>query len=126
MTKLTKSQIKALPFGTVKGDGGNLWIASSNTGRKRWEFRYTFGRKRRCMGLGPWPEVSLDDARDKAFANRKRLIEGIDPLAEKNTYKPRRVTTFKEVAEDAIARFAKAWTGPKQEPQWRSSLERYA
>lgn len=126
MTKLTKSQIKALPSGTVKGDGGNLWIASSNTGRKRWEFRYTFGGKRRCMGLGPWPEVSLDEARDKAFANRKRLIEGIDPLAEKNTYKPRRVTTFKEVAEDAITRFAKAWTGPKQEPQWRSSLERYA
>lgn len=66
------------------------------------------------------------EARDKAFANRKQLIAGIDPLAEKNTYKPRRVTTFKEVAEDAIARFAKAWTGPKQEPQWRSSLERYA
>jgi integrase len=126
VTKLTKSQIKALPPGTVRGDGGNLWIASSNTGRKRWEFRYTFGGKRRCMGLGPWPEVSLEEARDKAFANRKRLIEGIDPLAEKNTYTPRRVTTFREVAEDAIARFAKSWTGPKQEPQWRSSLERYA
>lgn len=126
MTRLTKSQIKALPLGTVKGDGGNLWIASSLTGRKRWEFRYTFGGKRRCMGLGPWPEVSVEEARDKAFTNRKLLIDGIDPLAEKNTYKPRRVTTFKEVAEDAIARFAKNWTGPKQEPQWRSSLERYA
>jgi integrase len=78
------------------------------------------------MGLGPWPEVSVDEARDKAFANRKLLIDGIDPLADKKAYKPRRVKAFREVAEEAIARFAKTWTGPKQEPQWRSSLERYA
>ncbi len=125
-SRLNKSTIKALPAGTVKGDGGNLWIASSKTGTKRWEFRYTFAGKRRCMGMGPWPEVSVEQARDKAFANRKLLIDGIDPLADKATYKPRKVTTFKEVAEDAIGRFKKAWTGPKQEPQWQSSLERYA
>lgn len=126
MARLNKSQIKALPLGTVKGDGGNLWIVSSLTGRKRWEFRYTYAGKRRCMGLGPWPEVSVEEARDKAYLNRKLLIDRIDPLAEKQTYKPRRITTFKEVAEEAIGRFAKSWTGPKQEPQWRSSLERYA
>lgn len=126
MSKLTKSQIKALPPGTVRGDGGNLWIATSKTGRKRWEFRYTFGGQRRCMGLGPWPEVSLEEARDKAFANRKRLIEGIDPLADKNVHKPRRITTFREVADEAIVRFRKGWTSAKQEPQWRASLERYA
>ncbi|MGN6156261.1 MAG: tyrosine-type recombinase/integrase [Sphingomicrobium sp.] len=126
MSRLNKSQIKALPLGTARGDGGNLWIVSSRSGRKRWEFRYTYGGKRRCMGLGPWPEVSVEEARDKAFANRKLLIDGIDPLAEKKAYRPRRITTFKEVAEEAIGRFAKSWTGPKQEPQWRSSLERYA
>jgi integrase len=126
MTRLTKSQIKALPAGTVKGDGGNLWVASSKSGRKRWEFRYTFAGKRRCMGLGPWPEVSLIEARDKAFINRKRLIDGIDPLSERRAYQPRRFTTFAEVADDAISRFAKNWSGPKQEPQWRSSLQRYA
>lgn len=124
--RLNKSFIKALPPGTVKGFGGNLWIASSKTGRKTWEFRYTFSGKRRCMGLGPWPEVSVEDASDKAFINRKRLIEGIDPLADKNVHKPRRITTFAEVTEEAIERFKKAWKGPKQEPQWRSSLERFA
>jgi integrase len=126
MARLNKSQIKALPAGTARGDGGNLWIVSSRSGRKRWEFRYTYGGKRRCMGLGPWPEVSVDEARDKAFLNRKLLIDGIDPLADKKAYRPRRIKTFKEVAEEAIGRFAKGWKGPKQEPQWRSSLERYA
>lgn len=106
MTKLTKSQIKALPPGTVRGDGGNLWIASGNTGRKRWEFRYTFAGKRRCMGLGPWPEISLEEARTKAFANRKLLIEGIDPLADKNTHKPLRMTAFREVTMPSEKRSA--------------------
>lgn len=124
--RLTKSLIKALPAGTVKGDGGNLWLVSTKAGTKRWEFRYTFGGKRRCMGLGPWPEVSVEQARDKAFINRKLLIDAIDPLAEKSMHRPRKVTTFGEVAEDAITRFKKAWKGPKQEPQWRSSLGRYA
>lgn len=125
-TRLTKSSIKALPLGTVRGDGGNLWIVSSKAGTKRWEFRYTFAGKRRCMGLGAFPEVSVEAARDKAFNNRKRLIDGIDPLAERDTHTPRKVTTFAEVAEDAITRFKRGWKGPKQEPQWRSSLERYA
>ncbi|SFO82021.1 Phage integrase family protein [Qipengyuania nanhaisediminis] len=124
--RLTKSLIKALPNGTVKGDGGNLWIASSKTGRKRWEFRYTFGGKRHCMGLGPWPEVDLVEARDKAFENRKLLISGIDPLAEKQMHKPRKITTFREVAEEAIERFKEGWKSEKQEPQWRNSLTRYA
>lgn len=124
--KLTTSKIRLLKPGTAVGDGRNLWLISSPTSRKRWEFRFTVGGQRRSMGLGPWPEVSLDEARNKALANRKLLREGIDPLADKRAYRPRRATTFKEVAEDAIDRFSKAWTGPKQEPQWRSSLGRYA
>lgn len=124
--KLTTSKIRLLKPGTVVGDGRNLWLVSGHTGRKRWEFRFTVGGQRRSMGLGPWPEVSLDEARDKALANRKLLREGIDPLAEKAVTRPKRATTFQEMAEDAIGKFAKAWTGPKQEPQWRSSLARYA
>lgn len=77
MTRLTKTKIRVLPAGTVKGDGGNLWIASGKTGRKTWQFRHTYHGKRRCMGLGPWPEVSLVEARDKAYLNRKRIVDGI-------------------------------------------------
>lgn len=126
MTKLTKSQIKLMSPGTVRGDGGNLWIACGKTGRHRWEFRYTFGGQRRCMGLGPWPEVSVEEAREKAYGHRKQLIDGIDPLADKKVHQPRKIKTFREVADEAVSRFAKSWTSPRQEPQWRSSLDRYA
>lgn len=44
------------------------------------------------MGLGPWPEVSVEEARDKAYLNRKLLIDGIDPLAEKKAYPTRNLS----------------------------------
>ena len=127
--KLTASKIKALQPGKASGDGRNLWIVASDSGRKRWEFRYTISGKRRAMGLGPWPEVTLDKARDRALELRRQLLEGTDPLASKQLrqpHQPRSLTLFKEVAEEAIRRWSGEWKSPKQEPQWRSSLERYA
>src|SRR5690349_12348213 len=112
--RLTNGKIKTLESGKEQGDGRNLWLVANRNGRKRWEFRYTICGRRRFMGLGSWPEVTMDDARDKAFELRRQLRQGRDPLAEKAAYEPRRVTTFEEVAEEAIRRFAKAWTGPKQ------------
>ncbi|MEG1785669.1 MAG: Arm DNA-binding domain-containing protein, partial [Citrobacter sp.] len=38
--------------------------------------------RRLNMGLGPYPEVSLAEARDKARELRKQIRNGIDPLAE--------------------------------------------
>ena len=37
------------------------------------------------MGLGAWPEVSVE-ARDKAFLSRRRLIDGIDPLVGRTPF----------------------------------------
>jgi integrase len=123
--RLTLGMIKGLESGKALGDGRNLWMVASRGGRKRFEFRYTINGRRRFMGLGPWPEVTLTEARDKAHEARRQLLQGMDPLVRKTAENPRPVTTFREVAEDALSRFAKAWTGPKQEPQWRSSLTRY-
>lgn len=124
--RLTVGIIKGLAPGKALGDGRNLWLVASRSGRKRFEFRYTVSGRRRFMGLGPWPEVTLTEARDKAYEARRQLLNGTDPLAQKTAEQPRTLSTFREVAEDALSRFARAWTGPKQEPQWRSSLERYA
>ena len=83
--QLTRSKIKALESGKEQGDGRNLWLVASLSGRKRWEFRYTIVGRRRFMGLGPWPEVTLDEARDKVYELRRQLRRGVDPLAEKAT-----------------------------------------
>ena len=40
------------------------------------------------MGLGPYPLVSLSEARDKATAQRRLLLDGIDPIAARDAKQP--------------------------------------
>ena len=42
------------------------------------------------MGLGPYPEVSLAEARDKSAELRKQIGNGINPLQENTSKKPGR------------------------------------
>nr|WP_319516429.1 integrase arm-type DNA-binding domain-containing protein [uncultured Cohaesibacter sp.] len=75
-----------LTVGGVKG----LKLQITPTGAKSWLVRYTspthLSRNRkpkvRDMGLGSYPEVSLKDARDKAFSIWKLVLDKIDPIDE--------------------------------------------
>jgi Arm DNA-binding domain len=81
-------------------DGGNLYIQIAEPrvnkdGKqviaKSWVFRYTspvFGRPRE-MGLGPYPSVSLADARLLASEQHTHLQRGDDPIEIRNTKRDR-------------------------------------
>src|SRR5207247_7971390 len=64
----------------VLHDGGGLYLRVSASGAKSWVFRFQLDGKRRDMGLGPFPDTSLADARVRATAQRKLRHDGIDPL----------------------------------------------
>jgi Arm DNA-binding domain len=68
---------------TVLHDGGGLYLRVSPTGSKSWVFRFQLNGKRRDMGLGPYPDISLAEARRKAAEHRHQRREGIDPLDAK-------------------------------------------
>jgi integrase len=125
MSKLNVTKIRSMTQPGKYGDGRNLWLIVGPTGRRRWEFRYTFRGRRREMSLGPTEFMSLDDARDRALELRKQLRAGIDPLEVKAVTAPRRITTFEAVADQAIASFEKGWTNAKAAKQWSSTLETY-
>ena len=65
------------------GDGGglHLLVKPGNTAGGAWVLRYTFGGKRRDMGLGAYPTVGLAEARHAAEEARKLRRRGVDPLA---------------------------------------------
>ena len=68
--------------GTYSGGGGlNLRVGDSGT--KYWFQRVTIDGKRRNLGLGGYPTVSLAEARKDALSNSRMIREGRDPLAEK-------------------------------------------
>ncbi len=83
MGRLTVAMLRALSKPGRYGDGGTLFLNVAPSGSKSWIQRITINGRRRDIGLGGWPVVSLAKARERAFANRVAIADGRDPLAEK-------------------------------------------
>lgn len=112
-------------------DGGGLWLQVATSGTKSWLFRYTRHGKARHAGLGPLNTVSLADARAKALQARRMLLEGIDPLEEKQSRRTAAkaqaasAVTFKQAAERYISAFRSSFKNAKHREQWPNSLKAY-
>ncbi|MEE9381424.1 MAG: integrase arm-type DNA-binding domain-containing protein [Hyphomonadaceae bacterium] len=76
---LTHMQAKNLSKGK-HSDGQCLWLWKSSKQRGQWVLRLVVKGKRREMGLGGWPEVSISEAREHAAIARKHLRHDIDPI----------------------------------------------
>ncbi|MEW4397484.1 Arm DNA-binding domain-containing protein [Agrobacterium tumefaciens] len=63
-------------------DGGGLYLNVTPAGSKSWLYMWTVDGKRREMGLGPYPSVTLANARSKASDARQAVAEGRDPIEE--------------------------------------------
>ena len=123
MGKLTATIIKALAAAGRYGDGGTLFLSIAPGGSKSWVQRVTIDGHRRDIGLGGWPVVSLAKARQRAFANRVAIADGLDPLAEK---RKTRTPTFRHAAEQTFEANKPRWRNPKVESNWMQQLERHA
>ena len=56
-------------------------------GSRSWVLRFQLNGRRRDMGLGSYPEISLARSREKAMDARRLIKEGLDPLAERGRTK---------------------------------------
>jgi integrase len=75
------------------------------------------------MGLGPYPEIGLAEAREKARVARRLLRGGIDPIAERKT--DRRVPTFGTLADEVFGDLSQGFRNEKHREQWRTSIARF-
>lgn len=114
------------------GGVAGLLIRVSKTGAKSWILRVVVGTKRRDIGLGGFPCVTLTDARTKAREFREKINAGIDPVAERQAARAALVesqkaqATFKDVAVQAHRKRAQEFRNAKHSAQWISTLEKYA
>ena len=113
------------PYGPDKYiDEHGLILRVMLSGSKQWIWRGTIQGKRRDLGLGSYPYVSLSEARQKAFDYRKLARAGGDPAALRSK---RAVPTFREALESVLEIHSPGWKdGGKSEKQWRASLKTYA
>ncbi len=79
--------------------------------------------RRRELGLGGFPLVSLAEARAKAFAYRKVARDGGDPLTEKR--RADGIPTFADAAERVWKGKNPGWRHPGHAQEWMSSLRRH-
>ena len=105
-------------------DGQGLYLDVRPTGSRGWIQRLTIRGRRTELGLGGFPLVSLKEAREKAFANRKLARDGGDLLAEKR--RAESMPTFAEATRQVWTQLRPGWRSAQHAQLWMSSLKRFA
>ena len=137
-TRLTYQQVKAIKDAGRYSDGlvPGLTLLVKASGRKSWVQRLMVVGKRRDLGLGSFPDVSLAAARERATENRSRVAEGQDPISGKGFFAPPKtparrrldgVQTFEDVARATHARLVEQGriNNPKNIDNWLNRAKRY-
>lgn len=95
-------------------DGGGLYLAVSPTGGKVWRLRYEIAGKEKLLTIGPYPDISLLEARDARSAQKKLPREGKDPSEEKAQRRRAVIVpasrTFEHLAREWHRMNEKHWT----------------
>ena len=127
---LSAAVVRALMIPGTYSDGNGLTLRVEPSGTKHWVQRVTIGGRRRNIGLGSFPAVSLADARELAAENQRVIRQGRDPFVEKRraAEELRRpaVPTFAEAAERVIDMRRPTWSNAKHASQWTNTLATYA
>ncbi|MGI9394955.1 MAG: tyrosine-type recombinase/integrase, partial [Boseongicola sp.] len=105
------------------GKGTGLFLLVKPNGSRFWVQRLTIRGKRREMGLGSPPVVSLAEAREQALEHKRTARAGGDPLAEKR--KAKRILSFEEAARKTHVELSSTWKNPKDRAAFLSTLETY-
>jgi integrase len=126
---LSVSKIKSLALGKKYCDGQGLYLTLSQKGRGKWTYRFPYNQKAHEMGLGSYPDVSLNAARLKRDSQRLILLKGKNPIEVRKAKVQQKFTRdklrFSYVADKFIDVRKSSWSSPKSERDWRSSLVRY-
>ncbi len=113
-------------------DGAGLCLRVSSPTARSWVLRYMLDGKAREMGLGPYPDISLAEARQMAAQARALKARGIDPIANREAVRTRgrleaaRSVSFRHCAEAYIAAKKAGWKNARHADQWAATLETYA
>lgn len=132
--ELSATEIKRLTKQGLHAVGGvaGLSLQVAPSGARSWMLRVVIGIKRREIGLGGYPDVTLSQAREKARELREKVQDGIDPIEERRASKEQLKATqasrllFDKAAEQFLANKQSEFKSKKHAAQWESTLKTYA
>jgi integrase len=137
INRLTALRVEKLRKPGLYPDGNGVYLqvtlGTDAQPRKSWLFRFRMqGRRERRMGLGAFPAVSLQQARDKASYARRLCQDGIDPVEARKAERAAgalahsRNMTFDQCAKAYITAHRAGWRNVKHAAQWTTTLTTYA
>lgn len=115
----------------VGGVSGLLLQITPNNGRT-WVLRTLVGSRRREIGLGGFPDVTLARARELARETKDKIRRGIDPVEERKAARAelaasqRRGMTFADAVDHYLSAKLASFKNPKHRQQWENTLKTYA
>ena len=121
--RLTVLKIRALSRPGLYRADPTLYLRVTVAGTKQWVQRLAVKGKQTDIGLGGFPLVTLAEARELAFENRRLARRGGDPLAAK---RKANMPTFREAAERTHRALRPRWRSDKVAANWMQQLERHA
>jgi integrase len=107
-----------------RSDDSGLFMLVTTTGSKLWRFGYRYDGKQKLLAIGPYPIVSLVDARAKRDDAKRLLAEDIDPSVERKAERRQariaRANTFEAVAKELMEKFEAEGDAPTtlKKKQW--------
>ena len=123
MPQLTAAKVRSISTPGRHGDGAGLYLNVTASGSKSWVQRIVIDGRRRDIGLGGYPAVSLGEARSLAVGNRTAIARGQDPLVEKRRSA---IPTFREAARKTHQANLPRWRNQRHVSSWLQTLERHA
>lgn len=119
------THMKAKSLGKGKhADGQGLWLIKAHKDAGKWIVRLVVDGKRREMGLGRWPDVSIGEARQHASEARRKLRSGLDPIQERQKRKQRtKRLTVTEAVEGCFAARQAELKNDGRAGRWLSPLK---
>jgi integrase len=125
-TRIRQSKPKSTPYKLVDGDG--LFLSVNPNGSKLWRRRLRVNGAETMFAIGKYPEIGLQEAREKAREAFRLAREGINPSTHRKATQARtaasQAATFRAFAEEWVTDKGKQWTATTLR-QRRRLLERY-
>lgn len=133
-TQMSERKVASLkePGRYAVGGVAGLYLEIGHTGYRFWVLRYQAEGRRKDMSLGSYPQVGLAQARLLAIEKRALLLNGVDPLLDRQQKKLVAISsaalekTFEWCVWEYIKSKEAEWKNAKHRQQWGNTLSTYA
>lgn len=127
-TAIRNAKPKDKPYKVSDSQG--LYLLVNPRGSKLWRVKYRFNGVERKLAIGPYPEITLAEARAARDAARKQIVHAVDPNYAKRQARieatMRAENSFSKIADELIAKREKEGVSPRTLEKYRWVLNLFS